>query len=184
MTIETALKIGGFATTVILAVKAIDEYRRTQKWKKAEFVSKEVKEFLIDFNIKRALLLLDWNSNDLPIAKEEIIGKDKIYFTDDLITSALKTHLAVSGFTDEEVIIKSIFDVFFDRLSMFYKYIETGLINANDIKPYIIYWVKIFADNSSERKPAALKLQLWEYLEVYQYNDVKELCKLFGYSTK
>ena len=63
--LELWLKIGAFVVSVLLLGKGIFEYTRAQKWKRAELIAKEMKEFLQDATIKRALLLLDWNIPDM-----------------------------------------------------------------------------------------------------------------------
>lgn len=47
--IELELKIVAFVISFLLLIKGIYEY----KWKRAEFVAKEIKEFYEDFDIKR-----------------------------------------------------------------------------------------------------------------------------------
>jgi hypothetical protein len=106
--LELGLKIGAFVISLSLLIKGIYEYTKAQKWKKAEFVSKEIKEFYNDFDIKRAMILLDWNSNELDLKTNEIEGENKFYFNDDLIVSALQTHKDSPAFSDKEVVIKCV----------------------------------------------------------------------------
>lgn len=179
--LELGLKIGAFLISLSLLIKGIYEYTKAQKWEKAEFTSKEIKEFYNDFEIKRALILLDWNSNELDLKKNEIEGKNKFPFTDELIVSALKTHRDSPAFSDEEVIIKGIFDYLLDRLTMFDNYIETGLISVNDIKPYLIYWIKILADKQNDRKSTEVRSQIWKYIDEYGYDRIRSFCIKFGF---
>ena len=182
--LELGLKIGAFVIALSLLIKGICEYTKAQKWKKAEFVSKEIKEFYNDFEIKRAMILLDWNSNELDLRVNEIEGENKFYFTDDLIISALQTHKDSPAFSDEEVVIKYVFDCLFDRLTMFDNYIETGLISIKDIKPYLIYWIKILADNQNDRKPKDVRSQIWKYIDEYGYDKIRAFCNKFGFKDK
>ena len=179
--LESGLKIGAFTVSILLFIKGIYEYTKAQKWKKAEFVSKEIKEFYNDFDIKRALILLDWNTNELDLRPNEIDGIVKFYFTDELILSSLQTHRESSGFSGEEVVIKSVFDSLFDRLVMFNSYIETGLIKVKDIKPYLIYWIQILADTENDRKPEQVRTQIWKYIDEYGYGKIGEFCSKFGF---
>jgi hypothetical protein len=48
-------------------MKAIWEYIKDVKWKKSEFLSKEVKEFQNDENIKMVFQLLDWNKRKVKL---------------------------------------------------------------------------------------------------------------------
>ncbi|MCB0397315.1 MAG: hypothetical protein KDD36_11705 [Flavobacteriales bacterium] len=181
MDIELIFKTGAFIISLALLFKGIYEYARAQQWKKAELVSREVKEFLADFNVKRALVLLDWNANHLALDKDEMPGNTTMKFDDALIESALRTHKECQKFTHEEVIIKEIFDHFLDRLTMFENYIESGLINARDLKPYLNYWIRILADPRSDRKPASTRKKMWVYIDEYGFDKVRSLCGRFGY---
>ncbi len=182
--LELGTKIGAIGISLLVLIKGIYEYTKAQKWKKGEFVAKEIKEFQNDFDIKRAMILLDWNSKDLDLKPNEIEGKSKFFFTDDLIKSALQTHREMSTFSHEEVVIKSVFDSLFDRLTLFNNYIETGLINTNDIKPYLIYWIRILADPQNERKSKEVRNQIWKFVDEYGYDGVRAFCDKFGFKDK
>ncbi len=179
--LELTLKVGAFIVSFLLLLKGVYEYAKAQKWKKAEFVSKEIKEFFNDFNIKRALILLDWNVNDLALAEGEIKNKNSIQFTDKLILSAMTTHRQSPTFAEEEVLVKNLFDALFDRLIMFHNYIKSGLIETKDIKPYIDYYISILADDNNDRKPEDVRNQIWKYIDEYGYDDLREFCRKFGY---
>ena len=181
LSFEMLLKIGAFLVSIVLLLKGILEYKKAQNWKKSEFVSKEIKELLNDFEIKRALVLLDWNANNLSLADNEIENLKYFYFTDELIYNSLKTHRELSNFSDKEVVIKKIFDNFFDRIGWFDIYIQTGLIETKDIKPYLIYWINIIADETNERKDNDLREQMWRYIKEYNYIDFISICKKFGF---
>ncbi len=179
--IELVLKIGAFVITVLLFIKGIYEYTKAQKWKKAEFVSKEIKEFNSDFDMKRAMILLDWTANELELKVNELGAKNKLSFTDELIVSSLQTHKERDRFSEEEVVIKCVFDAFFDRLILFDHYLEAGLIQAKDIKPYLNYWIAILADPQNNRKSKEVRTQIWEYMDEYGYGRLRLFCAKFGY---
>ena len=95
--------------------------------------------------------------------------------------SSLRTHDETPAFKDEEVIIKGLFDNLFDKLGFFNNYIKTGLIKINDIKPYLIYWIEIIADEKNNRKSYQFRNQLFKYLRKYKYENIFELCEKFGF---
>lgn len=173
---EITVEITALLLSFFVFIKGIKEYRKAQKWKKLEFVSKEIKEFFNEPEIKRAMLLLDWNSNsfDVYIAKEK--QEMALNFTDKDILGALMTHEERFAFTEKEVILKRIFDAFFEHLTMFENYIETGLIETKDLAPYLSYWIKILADSNNNRKSVEIKTQLWKYVDYYGYEKVRKLC--------
>ena len=117
------------------------EYRNTQKWKRLEFIHKDIKEFFNDFNIKRAFLLLDYNKARLPLSKEEL-GKEEdfLIFDETIFLSSLRYHEDLQEnefFTSKEFIIRNILDDFLLRLGMYHKFVENNLIMVKDIEPYI-----------------------------------------------
>ena len=183
--LESSLTIGALAVSASTIMIGIYQYIKAQKWKKAEFVSKEIKEFYNDFDIKRAFVLLDWNANELVLKENEIDEKHKIHFTDDLIFSSLSASeekgYDLAGFCKEEVVIRSIFDSLFGWLIMFNSYIETKLVSAEDLKPYLIYWIQILADTNSNKKPEKVRAQIWKYIDTNGYNILREFCSKFGF---
>ena len=59
-------------------LKALVEYTKAQRWKKAEFLAREVKEFFADAYVQRALLMLDWNKVDIQLFENEIEGRKNL----------------------------------------------------------------------------------------------------------
>lgn len=173
--LEIGIKIGGFLLSLLVLIKGIFEYSKAQKWKKAELIFKEVKEFFNDFDIKRALIILDWKESEIELKANEIPGKIKLLFDEKLILSSLRTHKESNGYSKEEA-IKGILDNFFDRLTMFDIYIEVGLFKAKDLKPYLYYWIKIFADFEDDRKPKEIKSQIWKYIDQYNFTRLRGFC--------
>ena len=78
---------------IIPLLKAIWEYIRDLKWKKSEFLSKEIKEFQSNENSKITFQLLDWNSRKIKLK----CGEYNI--TDYDLISALQTHNNKSKFS-------------------------------------------------------------------------------------
>lgn len=174
--IDLTLKAIAIVVSTVVIVKGIYEYKQAQRWKKLEFLSKEMKDFFNDFNVQRALVIIDWTSTKIELLKSEIGTEDKLYFDDDLIFSALQTHKNSTTFSKEEFIIKKIFDQFFDKLSTLENYIESGLINTNDVLPYLNYYINILANPKNKRKSEKLRTQIWNYVDEYDFANVKSLC--------
>lgn len=174
--LDLTIKAVAVLVSSFVLIKGICEYKKAQQWKKLEFVSKEMKDFFNDFNTKRALILLDWNSNTLQTLKNEVENKEEFYFDDDIILKALKTHKEINAFTDEEVVIKKLFDDLFDKISTFESYIQTGLINTEDVLPYLNYYINILANPKNERKSKEVRDKIWAYVAEYEYVNVRNFC--------
>ena len=58
------------AAVVALAalLRGLWEYSRAQRWKKAEFLAQEIKSFRQDADVRRVLLILDWQDSCIPTA--------------------------------------------------------------------------------------------------------------------
>ena len=183
--LESGLTIGALAVSASTIMIGIYQYIKAQKWKKAEFVSKEIKEFYNDFDIKRAFTLLDWNSNELVLKESEIDEKKKMHFTDDLIYSSLSANeekgYDLAGACKEVVVIRSIFDSLFGWLIMFNSYIETKLVTVEDLRPYLIYWVQILADTNCNKKNEKVREQIWKYIDTNGYSILRDFCSKFGF---
>ena len=188
--LESGLTIGALAVSALTIMMGIYQYAKAQKWKKAEFVSKEIKEFYDDFDIKRAFVLLDWNSNELVLRENEIDGKKTIHFTEDLIFSALAPNenksndLAgltsdATGFCKEEVVIRNVFDRLFGWLVMFNSYIETDLVTVKDLRPYLIFWIQVLADTDNNRKSQKVREQIWKYIDTNGYSVLRDFFRTF-----
>jgi hypothetical protein len=170
--------------TVIVALaglfKAVIEYTKAQKWKKAEFLAKEIKEFFADKNVQRALLMLDWNIIHIKLFEGEIENKTKFEFKDVMIESSLRHHTE-TYFTPEESIIRQTFDDFLFKLGMFQNYIDSKLISKKDIEPYLGYWINLIGDLSLNRKQEQHFKQLWRFINYYEYRPIIKLFKSFNY---
>ena len=177
LTPELTLQTIGILISILILLKGINEFKKAQKWKKLEFLSKEIKEFFTDPDVKRALLMLDWNDNKVELKMGEIGSEVELYFNDQDILAALQTHKQQQNFLDKHIIIKKVFDALFDGLSMFENYIETGLVSAKDLEPYLNYWITILADNNNRRKSTKLREQMWKYIDEYGYSKVRRLCE-------
>jgi len=147
--------------------KVIWEYVRDLKWKKSEFLAKEIKEFQSDENVRIVFQLLDWNiiKIKLKCGEYNIGDYDLVY--------ALQTHDKKSKFLIQESELRDIFDYFFDRLSTFNIYINNGLISEEELQEYIGYYINILT--SKTKKPKLLLDTFDEYIRFYEFTNVSEL---------
>lgn len=165
-------------------IKVIIEYTKAQQWKQAEFITKEVKEFYADINVQRALQILDWDSGKISVFPGELNeGAKEFFYNEKLILSALRTHNPEGDFfTKEEFIIRKIFDTLFDKLSLFQHHIDAGLFRPRKLQGYLDYWLNIMFSEKNKRKTSDFKARLRAYIEVYEFNDLKKMLTVFGYS--
>ncbi|WP_199119540.1 hypothetical protein [Pedobacter sp. ASV28] len=180
---DLSIKLLTLIIASILAIKAIIEYRKTQKWKKNEFLAKEIKDFFADRDVKKALLILDWHTIDLPLYENEILeNKNRtIFFREEIHLVNSLSVSPKSEFTDEEAGVRKSIDEFLVKLSMFQNYIDNKLITINDLRPYLVYWMKIIGDKDNLIKESKYRQKLWDFIIHFEYYQVVKLLKNFGY---
>lgn len=169
MNLEEILKSTAILVGLITAFRAYIEYRRAQRWKRAEFLSKEAKEFFSDPVNRNALYMLDWSVREIVFTDptgEKIIET----VTREDIIDALKKHTE-KKFNKKERLIRDTFGDFFDNLQRFEQYLEAGLFTKSDFSPYIQYW----ADHLNFRVREDMRLQIHEFLVTYEYDQVIKL---------
>lgn len=177
--IENVLKYGGIAGGLFGFYKSFIEYRNAQKWKKAEFIAKEAKEFFADKNVSRALLFLDYKENDIPIYDNEMEGKKSLHYNNDLLMRSLDPERNITEFSQEEALIRKIFDDFLTKLGFFNHYVETNLIQLKDLIPYLGYWMNILANPNKSKRNKYLMNRIWQYIDKYSQNDIRKLANRF-----
>src|SRR4051812_8365932 len=84
------ISLGTAGAALIAFIVGLIQYRHAQRWKRAEFVAKEIKEFKNDPAIRNALLMLDWNERYIELFpnREDPI-KRSVLVNDDLLCRAL-----------------------------------------------------------------------------------------------
>lgn len=152
---------------ILTFVKAIVEYVKVLKWKKSEFLSKEIKEFYSDDDINLICKLLDWNAR-----KIELNG-ELVKIDDNFLESALLTHRKKAKFSEHEAILRDKFDYFFDRLSYFNIYIENNLVSEKETIKYLSYYLDILVNVG--RKDEKLVKMFNEYVDYYEFTNVRKL---------
>jgi len=157
-------------------IKIVWEYVQSLRWKKSEFLAKEIKEFQNDPDIKIVFQLLDWNAREVEIRGEKIV------ITDKSLATALETHETRDEFEIWEANLRDIFDKFFDKISMFEIYVQNGLIREKELFLYLGYYINILSDE--KRKPKTLLKAFDNYLEYYQFVNVKKLMESLNKNKK
>jgi hypothetical protein len=172
--------IGGLAAGYIFFI-GFKRYEQDQKWKRNEFVAKELKAFFSNIHNRNAMLMLDWGDRPIelypnhPEYKERfvIIGRDEVI-------SALIPHKHKSRYTKHEAIIRDTFDDFLSELEKFNHFVKIDLIKPEEFEPYLKYWINTIADDLPEK----LKCTLHIYIENYGYTGVQSFFEKFNKDIK
>ena len=183
MTNSEWISIVGVVSGLIAFIAGLSQYMKAQKWKRAEFVAAEFKQFMSKPAVKNATLLLDWNSRVLEIPNNNQSGHTQgVLITDEILASALVPHdQRPLGFTDVEVYIRDTFDELLEALQIVSHYIDSGLVTYQEFKPYIFYWIEILGNKNCNRKPPQFYRNVWSFIDFYGYAGVQRLCKGYGF---
>lgn len=193
-----AVLIGAVAIVI-----GIVRYNRNEKWYRIEFLRKTVREFEDDPEIRKALRILDFEEyRDYEISLPNHEQPVAFQVTNELLCAALGNHeerikrkqeidtLKAQGLLTEETldayqietILRDWFNKMLNGLEHFGYFVESGLFTPTEIRPWMIYWIRLIADRAYKR-PGASKFydQLYSYTHAYGFSGVIKLFEKFGY---
>jgi hypothetical protein len=164
----------------------LQQYWESQRWKRVEFVSSEIDKFLADPKVATALLLSDYSRIRLDRngtrASDE---RDGAIFDDALITSALIAHTEfkdeTESFSAAQMLVRESYDALLSGLERFGHHLQAGLVTADDLRPYLAYWIRVLADPTTDWKPDTFYFALHRFIRAYSYSGVEYLFQAFGY---
>jgi hypothetical protein len=197
-------KVAGGIVSAVGLVVVVFTYRRNEMWKRAEFLAREMKEFLGAPRVQKALVLIDWGERRFDLLEGNPPGGTSVAVTRAMQVRALLPHslltsdtadpgMTVSedwasegntaskeGFKQPEVAIRDCYDAFLDGLERFASYVKTGLISASSLRPYIGYWIDDIASPTKNPDDAAWCATLVTYINFYRFDGVLRLFNEFG----
>jgi hypothetical protein len=195
---KLVVSIVGLGGTIGAAVVAIRTFRRNEKWKRAEFLAREMKEFFDDSRVQTALLLIDWGSRQMALLDENADDHGRVRVTRILQVHALLPHILVNEragsdlepgeqtgdpimrrFTPAEAAIRDCYDAFLDGLERFSSYLQTGLVDTEELRPYLDYWIDDIHAPAKDNDDAAWSAALLTYIDFYRFRGVQSLFRAF-----
>lgn len=150
---------------VSAAGKWIWEYSQQRKFEKSKFLLERIEEFNSFEEVKVVNKLLDWNSIKIKYNEIEYKINDKI------LIEALITHNLKSEFNPTEVMIRNLFDFYFDKLNELIILRDCGLVDEKNLRRFLKYWISIM-NGSKNSKSKILISRIENYLIFYGYTDV------------
>jgi hypothetical protein len=82
----------GLFLSVVAGIVAFASFRRSEKWKRAEFLAKEMKDFFEDERVQKALQFIDWGARRVQLLPPENKDSGFVRVTRGLQVSALRPH--------------------------------------------------------------------------------------------
>jgi len=200
----TAIGLLGASVAFVVGLR---QYLRSEQWKRAEFLAQEIKDFFGQPKVGLALTLIDWGARSLPIrAIRHPEDQTLVFVTRQMQCRALLPHTLVEPlfgsdressdaesmadrksirrFTQEESIIRDCYDALLDGLERFGSYLESGLVSANDLRPYLAYWINDIAAPTRDGDDADWSASFLLYIHTYRYEGVQTLFAAFGHDIR
>ena len=153
------------------------QYRKSQVWKRLEFVSSEMRTFFDDAAAKAGMTMLDSRRREIALFKHR--GEDdlaRVMVDYEMVSKSLGTDPTMR-YDKNESAIREIFERFLEFLARFEGFIASGGVAKKDFTPYLDYWVKLLAgkdERSPEAKAQIVLPQLWRFIDYYGYRDVRK----------
>jgi hypothetical protein len=194
---KLTVSAGGLALSMVAAAAAYLSFRRSEKWKKAEFLATEMKAFFADERIKIALSLIDWGTRRIRLDLAAADSSPGVVVTREMQVSALRPHIllniaelefvmdgesadAKKSFSPDEARIRDCYDAFLDGLERVANYAKTNLIDVSALRPYLAYWISEIHAPTKSRADAAYCAALLTYMKFYSFNGALWLFSEFG----
>jgi hypothetical protein len=191
------VSIIGLLGAAIAFVVGLNQYRRAQEWKRAEFLANEIKELLADRKATNALTMIDWGARRIRLDPE---GQPTVV-TYAMQSKALLPHTFVElsagapiessessideatlgKFSPDEALIRDCYDALLDRLDRLGSYLETGLLLPSEMRPYLRYYIDDLAAQAGNPTQALWNVTLFTYVHVYHFSGIPTLFKKFGH---
>jgi hypothetical protein len=159
-----------FVTGVAAGMKWVYEYSQSRKFEKNKFLYEKISGLDDLENTKFVKKMLDWNKFKI---KD---GQDIHFITDDILIEALTTHDKKKQFNPTEVWVRAQFDEYFDNVNELIILSECGLIDRNNLKRMLKYWIDIL-NGTKKVKRKQFSIQIQNYLSYYGYHDVAAFIK-------
>ena len=204
---KIVISIFGFGATIYTLNFAYKQYKRSEEWKRGDFIAKEIKDFESNLSIRNSLLMIDWGMRPINLfLKQNPDENNYVIVTREDQWRALLPHqikgdfpsisnnstdinfsnkATVGNFSFIETRIRDSYDDFFVNLTRFSNFIEVGLIVPSEIKPYLEYWINSIAVAKNDyREDIPWKYVLIAYINFYDYSKVISIFERLGKNIK
>lgn len=158
------------------------QYQDAQKWKRTEFINKEIGAYEEIPYVSNAHSVLDSTGEEVELPPSDASGVTPSMVVDsNTLTRVLGTPDPAKPFNAAEKRIRDSFDSFLSNLERFNSFIDLGLVKKKEINFYLSYWLKIMGDPNNNKLTSAARTQLWKYIKENDYPGVIQLFNKFDY---
>ncbi|MBS2020271.1 MAG: hypothetical protein JST00_45850 [Deltaproteobacteria bacterium] len=138
---DAVLAVLAMGGGVVAFVKALHEWRESQRWKRSEQLDKLVEKFESTPLLRLACTIVDWTTREVKYDGKEVV------ITNRDVLLALRDHTEGSGvrsFEGQQPLIRDAYDCLLTFLARLEVAIETRLVDEEPAKTYFAYWLKRF----------------------------------------
>lgn len=174
---ENQIKAVALLGALTAFVVGLLQYRKSQRWKQAEWVAQEMQSFFGDRSVNSALQMMDWSCRRVELFPDSQNPANRfVVVGDDDLARALALHSdRPEGFTEVEAALRDLFDHFLDRLERINSFVDGRLVSLRDVRPYLDYWAdKVVRAKVGDSSVDRL-VQLRRYIRYYEYAGVEDL---------
>jgi len=179
---DNKIKFLGLIGAVIGFSVALWQYTVSQKWKKAEFLASEYKNFIGNDYVQKAFAMLDGFKINIPYTDSD--GSAKFICFDKMKLKIALTNIHIDKATNrfyaedsESTYIRLCIDKFLFKLGVMQVHIDSKLIKSKMLKPYVIYWLDLLTNKSDDTIDNDSKELIHQYIKD---NKIVSLIKLFA----
>lgn len=204
---QVVVSFFGFIGAISAFTFAIFQYRKAEKWRRMQFVADEVRDLEAEPIIANALLMIDWGVRKVNLFLiSDPKAEDYVKITREVQWRALlphplkqeyaeyqaKSRLDIEGTSGEirpardlgfhvtEARIRDTYDAFLTRLDRLETFIDADLIRAEELRPFIYYWIDALTAVDGSPDDATWRCTLLTYMEFYKYTGVTHLFRRYG----
>lgn len=169
----------GVFLSITLLITGLLQYSKAQRWKRAEFVAVELKDFESKPKVRNVMRMLDYSKRRLELFPERDHEDRWCIVSNDTLCDALVYHEERTKFFPAEVAIRDSFDEFFDGLERVHSFLQSRLVTKKGLEPYLKYWLDVLGDPKNDRLSQEARNQIRSYVQSYGYLGVEDLIDRF-----
>lgn len=159
---------------VIGFIYARREWRTAQEWERAKICLAEIARLVDDPAVQKVCLLLDWQN--LGWQFDAVADAPKTV-TDEVLRNALRFGPDEGKFRDPEVLLRGAFDRLFDAMTRAAALVKAGLVDDEDLLPYLGYWSKLIHGGLAARGRPDVQKALQAYMRNFGFSAALELSR-------
>jgi len=91
--VKSLVTVAGAIGSFVVFSIGVSTYLRTEKWKRAEFLANEMKEFFAAPRVQKALLLIDWGYRELDLVEDRDSDESRVIVSRQMQTMGLRPHV-------------------------------------------------------------------------------------------